>query len=112
MMDLMYFGDSFESDSYKLECEFKDEVKDKFNNVELRNAYDDIKGYRQEVHLPEEQKDSYLTWLIGKGWLEMSLTMQLLMMDKEEKAEFERIWKLAKQNYPEAFKKSAIGNEA
>jgi len=106
MMDLMYFGYDYEDDSRQFEIDFKKEIKEKFDNVELRNAYDSIKGYRQEVYLNKDQKDNYQTWLIGKGWFEMSLNMQLMMMNKDLKDEFKRIFELTKIEYPEAFKKS------
>jgi hypothetical protein len=108
MMDLMYFGYDHENDSAKFEKEFKGSIVKVFPDVKLVNAYDDIKGYRQEVHLPDEQKDNYLSWLIGDGWLEMSFTMQIMMMDKEQKEEFKRIFALAKKQYPQAFKPEAV----
>lgn len=106
-MDLMYFGYDYENDSQKLEKEYKEAVVKVFPDVKLVNAYDEIKGYRQEVYLPEEQKDNYLSWLIGDGWLDMSFTMQILMMDKEHKFECDAIWSLAKQQYPKSFKPEA-----
>jgi len=108
MMDLMYFGYDYENDSAKFEKEFKESIVKTFPDVKLVNAYDDIKGYRQEVHLLEEQKDNYLSWIIGDGWLEMSFIMQIMMMDKEQKEEFKRIFALAKKQYPHAFKPEAV----
>jgi hypothetical protein len=108
MMDLMYFGYEYDNDATKLQAEFINDIKEKFDNVILKNAYDSIKGYRQEVHLSDELEDDYLVWLIAEGWLEMSITMQIMMMDKDRKEEFDRIWKLAKERHPEAFKEEAI----
>jgi hypothetical protein len=111
MMDLMYFGYFYSDDAAQNrqnKLDFNKEVTEKFPNVELRNADDEIKGYRYEVWLSDETKDDYLSWLIGAGWLELSLTMQLLMIDKEQKAEFERIWALAKSQYPKSFKPEAL----
>ena len=105
MMDLMYFGYTWDNDAPKYEKEFKEEIIIKFPDVSLKDAYDDIKGYRQEVHLPDEQKDNYYSWIIGHGWMELSFTMQIMMMDKEQKSEFYRIWAIAKQQYPQSFKK-------
>lgn len=104
MVDTMYFGYSYEDESKSLENDFIECMKNKFENVELKDAYDEIKGYRQNVYLDDNQRDNYLIWLIGDGWLEMSLTMQLMMMDKEKKDEFLRLFNLAKEQYPEAFK--------
>jgi hypothetical protein len=107
MMDVMYFGYEYEDDSRQFEIDFKKEIKEKFDNVDLRNAYDSIKGYRQEVCLDKDQKDNYQTWLIGKGWVGMSMIMQLMMLDKDLNGEFERMIDSAKLQYPEAFKKGA-----
>ena len=60
MMDLMYFGYTWEDDSAKFEKVFKELISTIFLDVKLVNAYDEIKGYRQEVHLPEDKKDEYL----------------------------------------------------
>ena len=107
-MDLMYFGGDYINESAKLEKEFKDSIVKTFPDVKLVNAYNDIKGFRQEVYLLEEQEDNYLSWLIGDGWFEMSFTMQIMMMDKEQRAKFERIFALAKKQYPQAFKSEAL----
>ena len=110
-MDLIYFGYSYENNSRQYEIDFKKEIKEKFDNVELKDAYDDIKGYRQQVHLNKDQKDNYYAWLIGKGWFEMSLNMQLMMRDKNLESEFERIFKLAKTQYSESFKNVNINEK-
>jgi len=102
IMDIIYFG--YEDDSTKLEKEFIDEVKIAFPNVILKNAYDSIKGYRREVHLDKSDEDNYCSFLIGKGWFEMSLTLQISMLDKAEHEKFNKWFNLAKKQYPEAFK--------
>ncbi len=112
-MDLLYFGYDFgETESKKHEEEFIKEIREKFPNVKLQDAYDSIKGYRQEVYLEKENKDNYFSWLFGKGWFEMSMTMQLIMMtsgtEPEQKILFDRYFKLAKTQYPEAFKPEAL----
>lgn len=103
MIDLMYFGYEWESDSQTLEQEFKELVVKLFPDVKLEDAYDSIKGYRQEVYLPDEQKDDYLAWIIADGWAKVSLTMQLMMMS--DKIEWLRLFELAKKHYPQNFKK-------
>ena len=105
MTDLMYFGYEWEDESPKLQAEFIPAIKEKFEDVKLSDAYDSIKGYRQEVCLPDEREDDYLCWIIGNGWFEMSITMQIMMMDKKQKDEFKRIFELTKIQYPESFKK-------
>lgn len=101
-MDLLYFG--LGNDSPKLEKEFKESIITVFPNVKLIDAYNYIKGYRQEVHLLDEEKDDYLSWIIGDGWLNKSLILQIMILDKEQKSEFERIFALAEKQYPQSFK--------
>jgi hypothetical protein len=56
------------------------------------------------VFLNEVNNDNYFAWLIGKGWYEMSLTMQLIFMQAEQKERTQKYIALAKEQYPEAFK--------
>jgi len=102
MIDVIYFDRN--DDSEKLQEEFISEVKDKFENVRLIDAYDPIKGYRQEVHLPKEEKESYQIWLFGSGWHSCSFMMKLKEMNKEEHEEIYRLIDLAKEKYPECVK--------
>jgi hypothetical protein len=108
MMDLMYFGYGYDDDATKFQADFINEVKEVFPDVVLKNAYDQFKGYRQEVWLDESKKDDYYSFLIGKGWFKMSLTMQLVMRTDEKKEDFKKWFKLAKKQYPEAFKPEAL----
>ena len=78
MIDLMYFGYGYGSEEpsarqYKID--FAKEVREKFPNVELRNADDEIKGYRYEVHLDDKESEDYYAFLFGKGWFDFSLIM-------------------------------------
>ena len=102
IMDLIYFG--YEDNATEIEKEFIEEVKIAFPNVILKDAYDTIKGYRQEVYLDKSDEDNYCSFLIGKGWFEMSLTLQISMLDKAEHEKFNKWFNLAKKQYPEAFK--------
>lgn len=102
IMDIIYFG--YEDNATKLEKEFIEEVKLSFPNVILKDAYNSIKGYRQEVHLDKSDEDNYCSYLIGKGWFEMSLTLQIAMMDKTEHEKLYTWLNLAKKQYPKAFK--------
>jgi hypothetical protein len=106
MIDLMYFGNSFDNyEGPKIEKEFIELVTLAFPNVKLDNAYDEIKGYRQQVEIPDEQQDEYLAWIIGEGWGHMSLVIKVLKLEKDENGEFYRIYKIAKEKYSESFKK-------
>ena len=107
--DLLYFGYDWSEDgeeNRKAEQVFIREIKEQFPHVVLRDAYDDIKGYRQEVLLHEEEDEEYKVWLIGKGWFKCSFTMQLMMMSGEirQTEKINNYIKLAKAKYPEAFK--------
>lgn len=105
MIDLMYFGNSVNDyDGYEFEKEFIKLIKIKFPNVVLDDAYDKIKGYRQQVEIPDEQQDEYLAWIIADGWGYMSLVIKVLQLEKDENGEFYRIYKIAKEKYPESFK--------
>ena len=106
--DLMYFGYEWDADSKKNEADFIEEIKVKFPNVELKNAYDSIKGYRQEVYLEESESDNYWAWLIAFGWLELSLAGQLMLMDKKQKEKLNKYINLAKSQYPQNFKSEAL----
>ena len=103
-MDLMYFGSAYEPKTSDFEKDFITEIKAEFQNVTLKDAYDDIKGYRQEVHINEGDKDNYFAFLIGKGWYQMSLTMGIALRCESEKENTDRWISLAKDKYPDAFK--------
>lgn len=75
-----------------------------FGYEDNADAYDSIKGYRREVHLDKSDEDNYCSFLIGKGWFEMSLTLQISMLDKAEHEKINKWFNLAKKQYPEAFK--------
>lgn len=104
--DLMYFG--YEWYSKKNETDFIAEIKAKFPNVELKDAYDSIKGYRQGVYLEKTESDNYWSWLIAHGWLELSLTGQLMLMDKSQSDKLSTYISLAKSQYPQNFKVSDV----
>lgn len=106
MMDLMYFGYTWDKESYGNEVDFVKEIKERFPNVQLKNAYDDIKGYRQEVWLDDNQEDDYMAYLLAFGWYNMSLTLQIDMMSKEKHDKVMEWIDLAKKQYPQNFKKS------
>lgn len=111
--DVVYFGYDHGKEgieSSRLQAEFMEEVKKVFPVVEFKNAYDSIKGFRQEVYLPKTESDNYFSFLIGKQWFELSLMMQLMLLskEKEHKDEFNRLFELAKKQYPESFKKEFL----
>lgn len=100
MMDLMYFG--FEN-GMELKKEFEDSILEIFTDIKLISYYDDIHGYREEVYLLDEQRDNYLAWILGNGWLKISLSLQVLSRDKRTESELKNIAKLAGEQYPNAF---------
>jgi len=112
-MDLMYFGYDFPDErsmNKKAQADFISEVKAKFPDVVLNNAYDSIKGFRQDVRLPKERKDDYYAWLIAHGWFNLSLSVNLIMMDEKQKDEANRLVALAKSQYPDNFIKEEKNN--
>jgi hypothetical protein len=106
--DLLYFGYEWDADSKKNETDFIAEIKVKFPNVKLEDAYDSIKGYRQEVYLEETESENYFAWLIAFGWYDFSFTIQIMEMDKDKKDDFRKYINLAKSQYPQNFKSEAV----
>jgi hypothetical protein len=106
--DLMYFGYEWDTDSKEAETVFIAEIQERFPQVELKNAYDNIKGYRREVYLEEAETDNYWAWLIAFGWLELSFGGQLMLMDKDSEERLRKYINLAKSQYPTKFKSEGV----
>lgn len=112
--DLLYFGYDWSDDcdeNEQLEIEFKNQITEQFPNVKLVDAYDNIKGYRQEVYLEPSDSDNYFSWLFGKQWYEKSFTIQLFLISEETEEARRFLYKylkLAKEQYPEAFKPESL----
>ncbi len=113
--DLLYFGYSWSDEagnSLRLQSEFMSEIKIAFPGVVFQDAYDDIKGYRQEVYLPIGESDNYYSWALAHQWHNCSMTLQLMMMsadrEPEQKEKFDRYFAMAKEQYPECFKPEAL----
>jgi len=105
--DLVYFGYSHGEEAHQskeYEKEFKEDLILKFPHVEFKDAYDDIKGYRQEVYLKEEDNDEYVSWIIANGWHEFSLTTSLMFMDPSSQEKAKTYIEKAKLQYPDKFK--------
>jgi hypothetical protein len=105
--DLLYFGYEWSEGSKKNETDFIKEITERFPNIKLKDAFDSIKGYRQEVYLDKSENENYWAWLIAHGWLEFSLSGQLMFMNKSSRDELTNYLNLAKSQYPEKFKKAA-----
>jgi len=104
MTDLLYFGYEHEADSHPLEIEFINDIKTKFPDVILEDAYDDIKGYRHNVSLDSSEKEEYLMYIIAEGWAGCSMMVSLFSMSKDRADEFSDIIAKAKVKYPHKFK--------
>ena len=99
-IDLLYFGYEWEEDSKKNETDFIQEFENKVPGIELRDAFDEIKGYRRSVWCEtEQQKEDYFTWVLAHGWYNASLNLAL--MDLEDVKKYIEIVKV---KYPEAIK--------
>jgi hypothetical protein len=105
-MDLVYFGYEWDENSKSNEVEFIKDITKKFPEFKLKNAFDNIKGYRQEVHYPENKEEDYHVWILGQGWHECSLFMGIKMRQDKEYEDVLRLIELAKKQYPENFKNS------
>lgn len=108
--DLVYFGYDWtdnERSNQKIEDKFISDIKDKFKNVKLVDAYDQIKGFRQEIYLEKSDSDNYYAWIIAEGWKGCSLTLSLASLavatDVKQKEFIDRIILLAKEQYPDNF---------
>lgn len=101
-VDLVYFGYEWEDGSHGLEKEFIEQVSKAFPTAKLKNAYDDIKGYRRSVFIEEEKEDDYLTYIFAHGWYGCSLTLQLMFCNEQEK--FYKLYERVKREYPECIK--------
>ncbi len=104
MMDLLYFG-YHGKEANDLQKEFTKGMAEAFPNAELKNADDDIKGVRREMHLPIAEEENYYVWIIGNGWINASLTFNLLINGPGDKSKINGYLKKTKEKYPEAFKK-------
>lgn len=102
--DIIYFGYDYLEESKILQKKFIHEIKEKFSDIKIYDAYDSIKGYRQQVVLDRNQKDDYWSWMLAHGWLTCSLGGQLMLMDDKLKDDFYRLLNLARQQYPQLFK--------
>lgn len=100
--DLVYFGYEWDNDSRRLEREFIEEVSKAFPTAKLKNAYDDIKGYRRSVFIEEEKKDDYLTFIFAHGWFGCSMTLQLMAYN--DKNRLNKLYERVKREYPECIK--------
>ncbi len=111
-MDLLYFGYYHDAGSSGAQAEFMKEIKEKFPNTEFKDAFDDIKGFRQEVYMEKENEDNYYAWLIGQGWFECSFSMKLIMLsagkEPKNKERFDKYFALAMEQYPQNFKPEAL----
>lgn len=55
------------------------------------------------VELDDSETDNYYAWLMAFGWLRLSLSGQLMLMDKKEEENLRRCIALAKSQYPDNF---------
>ena len=107
-MDLVYFGyDHYgqeANESQKEEKEFMESLSERFPSVQFKDAYDEIKGFRQEVILEKSFQDEYYSWIFAFGWPNYSLSTSLMMSNIDGKDDATKYINLAKVEYPENFK--------
>jgi hypothetical protein len=96
--DLVYLGGGYHEPSYQKE--FIEEITTRFPDIKLKDAYDYIKGDRQEVYLPESiTDDDYQIWIVCHGWGGSSMTWML--GDDDHRS---RLVEAGKKIYPECYK--------
>ena len=83
MNDLVYFGYDFRggeesSNNRALQEKYIHRIKELFPEVVLKDAYDQIKGFRTAVKLPEDKKDEYFIFMTGEGWFGNSLGLLVM----------------------------------
>lgn len=66
-------------DDLLYECESTKEVQGAFPRAKLNKVWDEIHGYRLEVHIPNCTKKEWWEFLIRSGWGGASLHFQLAM---------------------------------
>ena len=99
-VDLVYFGYKWDDHSHEFEKEFIEEVSAAFPDAELKDAYDEIKGYRRSVFIDEEKEEDYLVFILAHGWYNFSMALRI--MDYSEK--FDKLIARVKQEYPDCLK--------
>ena len=102
LTDIMIFGYPDDKEAPILQEDFIEEITKKFPDVELRDTYDNIKGYRQEIHFNNNENDNYFAFLFGMHWQSFSLTLNLSILS--EKSDVKKWIDLAKKQYSEKFK--------
>lgn len=79
--DLVYHGYEWENDSIKRQAEFRKLVKNNFHDLEIKDAFDGIKGYRTELYADVGfDRKLYFSFLLAFGFSSASLSLQLLKM--------------------------------
>jgi hypothetical protein len=106
MMDLIYFGHG--DDARHWRRMYLQEIAKDIPEIEPADAYDDVKGERLEIDIPNDQTeliDKYYVWTVGRAWFNSSLNVNLMMKDPRKLPEFKKYFEAAKARYPENFKK-------
>jgi hypothetical protein len=106
--DLVYFGHDHygekANNAQKEEKEFIETLRERFPSVQFKDAYDEIKGFRQEVILEKSFQDEYYSWVFAFGWMDYSLSTCLMVANIDGKDDAKKYINLAKAEYPENFK--------
>ena len=107
-IDLVYFGydnpGEESENAQKEQKEFMETLKERFPTVSFKEAYDEIKGFRQEIFLDAELKEQYYTWIFGWGWHHYSLMVSIMMANIDGSGEAEKYLDMAALEYPQNFK--------
>lgn len=105
MKDLVYFGYDFSGgeesrNNRARQEEYNLRIKTLFPEAVLEDAYDQIKGFRTAVELPEDKKDEYFIFMIGEGWFGNSLNLLVMKGTTEGIKYLTGILPEVKKRYP------------
>jgi hypothetical protein len=87
--DILYFGydwDEKAQENCEKEKAFLAKSAVAFPAIVCYDAYDSVKGYRQEVALPISEKHNFIMWLMEHNFLLCSFNYQMLLLENRTDA--------------------------
>ncbi len=102
--DTLYFGSDLGGSSQsnaRLEQGFIEDVKSRYPDARLDNAYEKTMGYSQHIEIEDVDPQDYYAWVVARGWKKVSLGMAATASVKPRF--LTQVTKRAKQQYPNLF---------
>lgn len=78
MTDLIY------CEKINIYDDVKKDLKNRFNGCVIKDASDDIHEYRFSINLEDDKRKEYLQFMLKEGLANMSLTVQIALMDNNK----------------------------